>query len=174
MRMALTIAFVLMLFQGATAQMTPAAPAHGCTSPESRQFDFWVGRWTVTSAAKVHVKVADSVIERLYAGCAIRENWKPLRAADMGGSLSSYVATEKAWRQTWVDASGSRVDFRGGWNGSAMVLIGVWPVPGHARQLTRMTYTVQTDGKIRQRGETSDDRGVNWKPSFDLIYTRVM
>jgi hypothetical protein len=87
--------------------------------------------------------------------------------------LSSYVAAEKAWRQTWVDSSGSRVDFKGGWNGSAMILTGVWPQPGHPNQLTRMTYTAARDGSVRQLGETSDDEGKTWTPGFDFIYRKA-
>lgn len=150
-----------------------AAPAQaGCDGAESRQFDFWVGRWQVSLTSKPDGHVADSLIEKLYGGCAIRENWMPLKG-DAGGSLSSYVPDQKAWRQTWVDASGARVDFSGGWNGHAMILTGLWPQPGHPKQLTRMTYTQGADGSVRQLGESSDDRGKTWQPSFDFTYRRA-
>ncbi len=148
------------------------AEAKGCDSPESRQFDFWVGRWQVSTTQQPDRHVADSLIEKLYGGCAIRENWAPLKGND-GGSLSSYVADAKAWRQTWVDAAGARVDFGGGWNGQAMVLTGLWPQPGHPTQLTRMTYTLRPDGAVRQQGETSDDQGRTWSASFDFLYRRA-
>jgi hypothetical protein len=96
----------------------------------------------------------------------------PLRG-DAGGSLSSYVAGEGLWKQTWVDATGARVDFKGGWNGKAMVLTGTWPQPGHPTQLTRMTYSAQPDGSVRQLGESSDDAGRSWQPSFDFIYRKA-
>jgi hypothetical protein len=111
-------------------------------------------------------KVAQSLIESLYLGCAIRENWRVGQPGG-GGSLSSYVPAEKGWRQTWVDASGARVEFTGGWTGQAMVQ------PGHPTQLTRMTYSRQPDGAVRQMGETSDDRGKTWRPSFDFIYRKA-
>ena len=139
---------------------------------ESRQFDFWVGPWDVYVNGKPGKKVAQSLIENLYLGCAIRENWQPGRPG-AGGSLSSYVPAEKGWRQTWVDSSGARVEFTGGWTGQAMVLTGVWPQPGHPTQLTRMTYTPQADGAVRQLGESSDDKGKTWQPSFDFIYRRA-
>ena len=154
------------------AQTGTAPPPSGCHSAESRQFDFWVGHWTVSPAAKPGQQKATSLIERLYQGCAVRENWMPLQG-DAGGSLSSYVASEGKWRQTWVDASGSRADFSGGWNGKAMVLEGIWPQPGHPTQRTRMTYTPHADGSVEQAGESSDDGGKTWAPSFDLIYRRM-
>lgn len=152
---------------------TPACgQPSGCDTPESHQFDFWVGRWKVSPTAHLDQHTADSLIEKLYDGCAVRENWAPLKGGS-GGSLNSYVPAEKAWRQTWVDASGSRADFTGGWNGKAMVLTGVWPQPGHPTQQTRMTYTPAPDGSVRQAGETSDDDGKTWTPSFDLTYRRA-
>jgi hypothetical protein len=125
----------------------------------------------VYRATKLDQKVAASLIENRYAGCAIRENWMPLKG-DEGGSLSSYDDHSKQWRQTWVDASGTRADFSGGWNGKSMVLEGVWPQPGHPDQHTRMIYTPHPDGSVEQAGESSDDGGKSWQPSFDLIYRR--
>jgi hypothetical protein len=150
-----------------------AQPSLGCDSVQSRQFDFWVGRWSVSPNGHPDRHVADSLIEKLYQGCAVRENWSPLQGG-AGGSLSSYVAGEDAWRQTWVDATGARVDFKGGWDGRAMVLTGLWPQPGHPTRLTRMTYTRQADGSVRQLGESSDDGGKSWQPSFDLIYRKTV
>ncbi len=174
-------AIAAMLFLGATMSsallaQTPAAPPPtppGCHSPESRQFDFWVGHWTVATAAKPGQQTATSLVEKLYAGCAVRENWMPLKPGGEGGSLNIYVASEGRWRQTWVDASGSRADFSGGWNGNAMVLEGVWPQPGKPTQRTRMTYTPHADGSVEQAGAASDDGGKTWTPSFDLIYRRL-
>lgn len=159
----------------ATAAQTPGAtpppaPA-GCASAESHQLDFWVGHWSVSPKAAPQSKVATSLIEKLYSGCAIRENWMPLRGGD-GGSFSSYLPDRHSWQQLWVDSSGSWVTFTGGWDGHAMVLEGVWPQPGHPQQMTRMSYRLLPDGTVEQSGVTSDDNGKSWQPGFDLIYTR--
>jgi hypothetical protein len=148
-----------------------AGPSPGCTSAESKQFDFWVGEWEVFPVAKPDQKVADSPIEKLYLGCAIRENWMPLKNAP-GGSLNAYNRGEKLWRQTWLDSSGTFADFKGGWNGKAMVLQGVWPQPNAPNQITRMSYTPHADGSVQQTGHTSDDEGKTWQPSFDFTYRK--
>ncbi len=153
-----------------TTVATAGDRSKACSAPERRQFDLWVGRWDVASASKPDVKVAESLIENLYGGCAIRENWMPHAAGDAGGSLSTYDAVARRWRQTWVDSTGSRVEFLGGWDGGAMVLTGHWPQPGHPDQLTRMTYTAIAGGAVRQLGETSDDQGATWQAGFDFIY----
>lgn len=125
MRM-IVLAAALITTGAAPAQpsATPAAapPPSPCATPDHRAFDFWVGAWDVYPSGATRL-VAHSLIERLYGGCAIRENWMPLGKTG-GGSLSSFVPDEHAWRQTWVDSAGTRVEFKGGMEGGRMVLTG--------------------------------------------------
>lgn len=138
---------------------------------EFRQFDFWVGKWDVYRTGKDKM-VSHSLIESVYGGCGIRENWMPLKADSAGGSLSIYVPADHAWRQTWIDAGGSHVEFKGGWNGNAMVLTGFWKdVLGPGKDATiRMTYTKRADGSVRQLGEATKDGGKSWATNFDFTY----
>ena len=148
---------------------TPQKPAP-CSTSEYRQFDFWVGEWNVFATGKT-MQVATSRIEKLYGGCAIRENWMP-NSGTAGGSLNGYDAREKLWRQTWHDGSGARVEFDGGLANANMVLTGLWRdviAPGKDA-LVRMTYTPSPDGSVRQFGEQSVDFGVTWQTSFDFTY----
>jgi len=163
------------------ALVTVAGPAHaqvpaGCDSPASHQFDFWVGKWEVhpNGADKI---IAHSLIEKKYSGCAIRENWMPLgkELTGGGGSLSLYDARLNRWRQAWVDSSGARADFEGGFANGVMSITGTWPNfngPGQDA-LVRMNYQRLPDGQVRQWGEASTDRGKSWKPAFDFLYRRV-
>jgi hypothetical protein len=159
----------------ALAQPAPAGPA-GCDTPESHQLDFWVGKWEVhpNGADKI---VAHSLIEKKYSGCAVRENWMPLgkELTGGGGSLSSYDPQSRHWRQTWVDSSGTRADFEGGFANGVMSITGTWPGfagPGKDA-LVRMNYQKQPDGQVRQWGEASSDEGKSWKPAFDVLYRHV-
>lgn len=174
-RRATAIAFVFSILvwganslhgQSSSGNTSPAP----CASTESRQFDFWVGHWDVYSKKAPQKLVAHSLIEKLYSGCAIRENWMPIAPGGDGGSLNSYRPENGIWRQTWTDSSGAWVEFTGKWSGTAMVLDGIWPQPGHPKQRTRMTYTALPGGAVEQLGESSDDDGKSWQPSFDLIY----
>jgi hypothetical protein len=148
----------------------PVSP--GCTSSQTKQFDFWVGKWDVYATSKPEQKVADSLIEKLYHGCAIRENWMPL-SGNPGGSMNAYSPEKKQWRQFWADSSGGSAEFSGSWNGKSMILTGTWPQPGHPAQMTRMTYTPLRNGDVEQVGITSDDAGLSWQPSFDFTYKPV-
>ena len=144
-----------------------------CSAQEHRQFDFWVGKWDVYPTGTDRL-VSHSLIESVYGGCGVRENWMPLSGAD-GGSLSIYVPRENAWRQTWIDSRGARVEFSGGWHDEAMILEGMWnDVLGPGRDaLVRMTYTKSEDGSVRQLGEASEDGGKTWAPSFDFTYRKA-
>ena len=169
------ILFLLSLGASATASAqtssSPGAPPKAaCTAPEHRQFDFWVGSWIVSQTGSEGL-VAHSLIEKLYGGCVIRENWMPFKGTE-GGSLNNYVLEGGEWRQTWLDASNARVEFSGGMVGDAMVLTGFWKDvngPGQSG-LIRMTYSKAGDGSVRQLGEFSADQGKSWSPSFDFTY----
>lgn len=157
------------------AQDAPAAPAAppppACTEESHGAFDFWVGEWTVSPNSDGAAAVADSRIEKVAAGCGVRETWMPYRGPH-GGSLNG-IGADGLWHQRWIGGSGAMVDFRGGpLEDGSMALTGYWAGaagPG-TNPMIRMTYTLREDGSVRQHGEQSTDHGVTWGPSFDLIY----
>lgn len=157
------------LTAGTAHAQTPTPPAP-CETAEHRAFDFWVGEWSV-SRADTNAKVAESRIEKLYGGCAIRENWMPTVGTG-GGSLNVYDPQIRLWRQSWADSSGAWVDFSGGIVDKAVVLTGLWRnyvAPGKDA-LIRMTYRKRDDGSVSQIGEQSTDFGKSWSIAFAFIY----
>lgn len=164
-------------FAGIAAAQTPAPPATArppappppaCTTPEHRQFDFWVGRWDVYPTGTDRL-VAHSFIESLYGGCAIRENWMPLRGAG-GGSLNSWRPAERRWRQTWADSSNNWTEYVGGLEDGAMVLTATATQPDGSPVMRRMRYTNEAGGAVRQLGTQSADGGATWTTSYDFTY----
>ena len=151
----------------------PAVQARptSCDGAGFAQFDFWAGEWDVypTGGDK---QVAESHIERLHAGCAIRETWMPFKGQG-GSSLSSYDGATGKWHQTWIGSSPGRVEFEGGSDmPDTMVLTGWWPNAGGPGKdgWIRMTYSANADSSVRQLGEASFDDGKSWQPSFDFTY----
>ena len=154
---------------------SPAAAqtAQACKTPQHRQFDFWVGTWDVSPTGQDKV-VARSLIENLYGGCAIRENWMPV-SGTAGGSLNTYDPADGRWHQVWTDAANARVSFEGYFADGQMVLTGDWRGalgPGKDG-LVRMTYSRLEGGAVRQLGQISTDKGATWKPYFDFTYRPV-
>ena len=165
---------ILTTFVALMLQSTVEAPAEAPVAPPAcdtaghAAFDFWVGEWDVYATGGDE-KVADSKIERKHNGCAVIENWMPLSGAG-GTSLNHWDASSGVWRQKWVGSSPGAVEFTGGLTSGKMVLTGNWPSPTAPHTLVRMTYTANSDGSVRQLGESSTDHGVSWQGAFDFTY----
>jgi len=158
----MTIALLLTLPLAAQAQ-TPPLALQRCDTPEYRQFDFWVGEWDVyTPEGK---PAGHSLIEPVYEGCGVRENWKSRNIS--GGSLNMWDRADDLWKQNWIDSTGGRIDFTGGWNGEAMVLTGA----DSDGDQHRMTFTPGDDGTVRQHGEALVEG--EWTTEYDLTYRRA-
>lgn len=169
--------FHRLVLLGLTAALVQAPAAaqttQVCRTPQHRQFDFWVGTWDVSPTGQDKV-VARSLIENLYDGCVIRENWMPVTGTP-GGSLNTFDAADGRWHQVWMDASNARVSFDGELVDGNMVLTGDWrgaEAPGKDG-LVRMTYSRLEGGAVRQFGQISKDKGATWKPFFDFTYRPV-
>jgi hypothetical protein len=148
----------------------PAPPPPACTTPEFRQFDFWVGRWDVYPTGTDQL-IAHSLIENVYAGCTIRENWMPLAGqGGDGGSFSMYRPAEHRWRQTWTDSQNHVTDYYGVIEGGKMVLTATRTGPNGTEFLVRMEYSHGADGSVRQVGTRSMDQGHTWLPGYDFTY----
>ena len=131
-----------------------------CQAPEYRQFDFWVGEWTVT---KPDGKVAGTNrITKIAGGCALLEEWTGAGGVT-GKSLNIYDASRKVWHQTWVDSEGTLLEIEGSFSGGAMRM---------SSASDRITWTPDPDGGVRQVWEQTSDGGKTWKSAFDGRYKR--
>ena len=169
MLLSIVAAFALQT-SGETPAQAPAAAAVPpvCDETVHAGFDFWVGEWDVFPAGR-DSKVGNSRIERQHAGCAVIENWMPLRGGG-GSSLNHVDPSTGLWHQKWVGSAPGAVEFVGGPVSGGMVLMGNWPTPRARHQLIRMTYTANEDGSVRQHGEASTDHGLSWQTAFDFLY----
>ncbi|HSG35180.1 MAG TPA: hypothetical protein VLA37_11635 [Sphingomonadaceae bacterium] len=161
------------MFAQQSASEAATAPPQACATDEHAGLDFWVGEWDVYPRANPERQVANSRIERLHSGCAIREQWLPLRGTG-GSSLSHYDPSTGQWRQLWIGSAPGSVEFSGGVVDGEMVLTGWWPGsgPNGENGLIRMTYTAISADEVRQHGEFSADHGQTWSDNFDFIYRR--
>lgn len=170
---------MLLILAAALLQAPPVVPAGapvGCDTPESRQWDFWVGTWEVRPRGADKI-IAHSLVEKKYTGCAIRENWMPLgrELTGGGGSLSLYDPARRQWRQVWIDSSGTRVDFDGRYRDGVMTIVGEWANflgPGNPARVA-IHYQLLPDGQVRQWGDASSDGGKSWSRAFDFLYRRA-
>ncbi len=140
-------------------------------STEAQQLDFWIGDWAVTSSG---APAGESHVEKILNECVIFENWTGARGLS-GKSFNIWDGSHKEWRQTWVDSSGSLLEFHGAFGDKRMRFVAEAIQPGPDGQpqntLQRMTFFDQA-GTVRQLGEQSTDGGKTWTVSYDLLYTR--
>ena len=162
------LAFVLPLLLAAPlAAQNPQRPR--CNLPEHRQFDFWVGRWTVEHPT-TGSQQGTSEVTRELGDCVLHEHWAGA-AGGHGESFNMYDRTRQVWHQTWVDDSGSIVVLEGRFADGRMVLQGDGaPQADGRRTINRITWTPLEGGRVRQHWETSNDGGATWQTSFDGIY----
>jgi len=150
------------------ASVCQAEPPQPCTSPEHRQFDFWIGDWQVYRADGSLAGI--NRITREYGGCVIHERYATGRGYS-GESLNTYDAARKVWHQTWVDDGGLLLTLEGRWNGRSMILEGLAPGSDGRMVKQRITWTPTGDASVRQLWETADEQG-KWTVVFDGKYTK--
>lgn len=143
-----------------------------CTAiPEARQFDFWIGEWTVFNASN-NAFSGTSSVQLILGSCVIFENWTDGYGGE-GKSFNVYDTLAKQWIQIWVDDKAHQTIYKGGMkNGSMIVTTDNMKQPGGSFQVRRMTFTPNADGSVRQFGEASNDEGKTWFTQFDLVYKK--
>lgn len=168
-RVCLFAALNFVLLPSAAAQESNEATGthEACSAPELRQFDFWLGDWTVTDASGK--RVGANTITRVARGCGLHENWRGA-SGGAGMSLNWYEAGTDLWHQVWVGV-GTYLHLKGGLEGGNMVLRGERQADG-ATVLDRITWQPLEDGRVQQTWDVSRDGGRSWQSVFNGTYTR--
>jgi hypothetical protein len=158
-----TIRFLIVpILLAALGPVRAADAPRPCSSPQHRQFDFWIGEWDVrTPDGK---RAGTNRITGILGGCGLQENWTGA-GGTVGTSLNAYDTTRALWHQTWIDSSGSVLLLEGSFRGGKMILSG-------ASNSDRITWEPLAGGDVRQLWEQSSDGGTTWTVAFDGRYTR--
>ena len=166
--LALTVGDAEMRPPSDQAGKTAPAPKP-CAAPEYRQFDFWLGEWSVTDPGGKAAGV--NRITRILGGCALREEWTGAGGLT-GTSLNMYDSPRRRWHQTWVDDKGNVLLLEGAFHGGRMVLEGDAPAESGTLVRQRITWSPLAGGRVRQLWESSTDSGKTWKTEFDGTYAK--
>lgn len=161
----------------ASAQSTSTPVSHAvadtiCARPVFRQFDYWVGDWTVKdTAGKV---IGRNTVTRDVGGCALHEHWTSA-SGGYGESFTTYSPTEKKWHQLYIGSGGYILSMSGTFEDSRLVLM-TGPHAGYANPniqvVERWTWTPLDANRVRQTATLSRDGGTTWIKQFDGIYER--
>jgi len=140
--------------------------------PEYRQFDFWIGEWSVVTA-KGEMPAGDSRIESALGDCVIVENWTSKNSLYAGKSYNVYNVTEKRWEQFWVDNSAGMIHFYGSLKDGVMDFYTQDQTqPDGTSNQRHLRFLPLAPDMVRQFSQASTDHGKTWTDEYDFIYTR--
>lgn len=140
-----------------------------CSAEQYRQFDFWIGDWTVTTPDGEFA--GKNSIKPMLNGCALYESWTG-KSGYRGDSINFYDQVKGQWHQTWIDYAGNALYGDGGLVNGSMVLSGMGKNAQGQDIINRITWTPNKDGSVRQHWETSSDNALSWTSVFDGLYVR--
>jgi tetratricopeptide (TPR) repeat protein len=142
-------------------------------APENRQFDFWLGEWSVVTTAG-NMPAGTSRIEKILNGCVILENWTSANSGYQGKSYNSYNTSLKRWEQFWADNSQGMIHFYGTLKDGVM---DYWtdPLPQPDGKLLKrhLQFIPLSPEKVRQFSQGSNDDGKTWFVEYDFTYNRA-
>lgn len=162
-RLSLTLLTLAAACVSVSAPAQQQAAAKPCSTPEHRQFDFWLGDWEVQGPGGA--RAGSNRIESILNGCVLRESWQGTGGLN-GTSLNLY-APDGQWHQTWVDDRGNLLELSGGLEDGKMVMRSAGKEVIH-----RITWSQLAPGRVRQLWESSRDGGKTWSVAFDGTYVR--
>lgn len=134
-----------------------------------RHFDFWVGEWDVMVNGN---KVGENDITLAEDGCLLQERYTT-PGTFSGQSINYYNPLDQKWHQLWVANNGNVLDYTEVKKAEGMIqFIADFLNPAGVPTKSRLTFTANEDGTVRQLFENSSDGGKSWKPGFDGLYVR--
>jgi len=142
-----------------------------CCDEPHRQFDFWVGEWTVKDS--LGNPLGENSISKMEGNCIVTEHWKGAQGGT-GSSWNYYDKADSTWNQVWIDNSGGILKLKGRFENGAMRLKSELT---KGRKIdwyyNRITWTPRMDGTVTQVWEILDADGNVRAIAFSGIYKRM-
>jgi hypothetical protein len=133
-------------------------------------FDFWLGTWRGTW--QDGERSAVNTITKEYGGNVVVERFVAHEPETLNGlSVSVFDAKDACWKQTWVDDNASYLDFRGGFDGQAMVLSRQL-LDGPVIVTQRMVWHDIEDERFLWAWQRSR-AGADWETLWAIAYERI-
>jgi hypothetical protein len=167
------ISLILVLLGAATQALgtsAPANPAPGCSVPEYRQLDFWLGDWDTFDPGDSNTSIARAHVDLIAAGCAVHELYEQTDGL-IGDSILSFDPVRKLWQQTWVTNRGALMVITGRFKDGVLSLEGEMHLSNGKSPLQRITWKAEGSG-VRESSVISKDGGKTWEPAFDVLFQK--
>ncbi|HKD98574.1 MAG TPA: hypothetical protein VKB69_13425 [Micromonosporaceae bacterium] len=139
--------------------------------PGPDALDFWIGEWTVSWPGG-H---GTNTVRRILDGRVVEEVFESHDDDGEflhGRSLSVRDSADGRWRQTWVDSTGSYLDFEAVEVDGRICFRRETEIGGLPVAQRMVWLDVTTDG-FRWEWQHSRDGGATWQVTWPLDYRRV-
>jgi hypothetical protein len=145
-------------------------PGTCAANPESRQLDFWVGDWTISSPGAS--PSATSTVSLSLDSCVITESWDGGKG-HRGANIFAYSYGDQGWRGLFVDNEGRAHAFvNGKISAGTAEFLGPNRGPNGEEVLNRIRVVRLSADRVEQTWDKSTDKGATWTPVFRLEYSR--
>lgn len=158
-------------------------PVSSSLSPESRQFDFWVGEWSVNLRVRqpdltwADQHRAEARIYPILTGKAVLELWSEDRVEGIKGYSLRYFDTARDEWVLWLnwpgeDRSGSS-SLHGSFRHGRGEFFATSTGQDGTETMSRYTFSDITPGSLRWDDAFSTDGGETWSHSWIMEFTRT-
>jgi hypothetical protein len=145
-------------------------PGTCATNPDSRQLDFWVGDWAISSPGSA--PSATSTVSLSLDNCVITESWDGGKG-HRGENIFAYSSGDQGWRGLFVDNEGRAHAFVDGKiSAGTAEFLGPSRGPNGEEVLNRIRVVRLSADKVEQTWDKSTDKGLSWTAVFRLEYSR--
>lgn len=166
--------FLILFTAGLFSLASP--PSFGAQDPgacsanqQSRQFDFWLGDWTVTYPGMPGSAASKVILE--LDKCVLVETWDGGKG-HKGENIFAYSSDDKSWHGMFADNQGRVHIFEGKVAQGSAEFLGTSRGPNGETVLNRIKIVRLAPDKVEQSWEKSADKGATWTMEFHGQYSR--
>ncbi|HKF05752.1 MAG TPA: hypothetical protein VKB49_25760 [Candidatus Sulfotelmatobacter sp.] len=146
-----------------------ADDAKPCAGGEHRQFDYWLGNWSVSYGGP---PAGTSKVELALDQCMIVESWDGARNHS-GKTIFAYSPDDHSWYGIFADNEGRVHIFnQGKVSAGTAEFQGTSHGPNGETVLNRVKIVRASADKVEQTWEKSADNGATWNMVYRGEYTR--
>lgn len=156
------------LFVAPGAQAAPE-PATCSANQGSRQLDFWLGNWTVSRADGQ--PTGTSNVSLSLDKCMVVERWEG-KMDHKGETIFAYSFDDQSWHGIFADNEGRVHVFEGKVQDGKAEFEGPSRGPNGGVVLNRVRLIRESQDKLEQTWEKSNDEGKSWTTVYQGEYSR--